>query len=119
MDAYSNKEFSMFKIGGVRIPTASAFMRFLFPDRYGVMDSRVVGKITQPNGITTLSIRDDGYINDTKQNTYKYEKEYVVFLQSEAGILNELGITYKDVDKDGIAIDSYFRACDVEMALFI
>ena len=53
------------------------------------MDSRVVGNHTQTNGITTLSLRKDGYINDTKQNVIKYETEYTIFLRSQAAYLND------------------------------
>ena len=79
----------------VRIPTATTFMRFLYPNDFGVMDSRVVGNHTQPNGITTLSLRNDGYINDTKQNIIKYETEYIIFLRVQAASLNKLGIKFR------------------------
>jgi hypothetical protein len=46
INAYRRKKVELFEIGGVRIPTATAFMRFLFPDEYGIMDSRVA-TITQ------------------------------------------------------------------------
>ncbi len=82
------------------------------------MDSRVVGNHTQPNGITTLSLRNDGYINDTKQNVEKYNNEYIVFLRNEAGKLNDLNVKFKDCDADGSPITASFRACDIEMALF-
>lgn len=118
MKAYEKKDMSLFRIGGVRIPTATAFMRFLFPDNFGIMDSRVVGNYTQPNSITTLSIRNDGYINDTKQNVIKYETEYAIFLRSQAAYLNELGIKFKDVDDRGKIFLSKFRASDIEMSLF-
>lgn len=118
LEAYEKKDMSLFRIGGVRIPTATAFMRFLFPNHYGIMDSRVVGKYTQRNGITTLSIRNDGYINDTKQNVIKYDKEYITFLRNEAYILNQLNIKFKDFDATGKPTSIAFRVCDVEMALF-
>jgi hypothetical protein len=118
MNAYKSRDMSLFRIGGVRIPTATAFMRFLYPDEYGIMDSRVVGTYTQPNGITTLSVREDGYINDTKQNIQKYEQEYIDFLRKEAIRLNNLNIKYEDIDSNGMRIISAFRPCDVEMALF-
>lgn len=118
LDAYIKRDMSLFRIGGVRIPTATAFMRFLFPDDFGIMDSRVVGNHTQPNGITTLSLRNDGYINDTKQNVEKYNNEYIVFLRDEAGKLNDLNVKFKDCDADGSPITASFRACDIEMALF-
>jgi hypothetical protein len=118
MNAYEKKDMSLFRIGGVRIPTATTFMRFLFPNDFGVMDSRVVGNYTQPNGITTLSLRKDGYINDTKQNVEKYTSEYIVFLRNEAKKLNDLCINFKDYDANGRLISADFRACDIEMALF-
>lgn len=93
-------------------------MRFLFPDHFGIMDSRVVGKYTQPNDITTLSVRNDGYINDTKQNVIKYETEYIRFLRSQVSYLNNLHVEFKDIDMNGKIIYSKFRACDIEMALF-
>lgn len=118
LDAYIKRDMSLFRIGGVRIPTATAFMRFLFPDDFGIMDSRVVGNHTQPNGITTLSLRNDGYINDTKQNVEKYETEYTIFLRSQASYLNELGVKFQDVDSKGKIFLSKFRPCDIEMGLF-
>ena len=118
LDAYIKRDMSLFRIGGVRIPTATAFMRFLFPDDFGIMDSRVVGNHTQPNGITTLSLRNDGYINDTKQNVIKYETEYTIFLKSQASYLNDLGVKFQDVDSNGQIFLSQFRPCDIEMSLF-
>ena len=118
MNAYEKKDMSLFRIGGVRIPTATAFMRFLFPDDFGIMDSRVVGNHTQPNGITTLSLRNDGYINDTKQNIIKYETEYIIFLRGQAASLNKLGIKFRDVDEQGEIFLSTFRSSDIEMSLF-
>lgn len=109
---------SLFRIGGVRIPTATAFMRFLFPDDFGIMDSRVVGNHTQPNGLTTLSLRSDGYISDTKQNVIKYETEYISFLRSQASYLNSLGVKFQDIDAHGNIFSSKFRSCDIEMGLF-
>lgn len=117
--AYQNQQMSQFRIGGVRIPTATAFIRFLFPDNFGIMDSRVVNKYTQPKGITTLSIRpNDGYINDTPGNVKKYNTEYIPFLRSEANWINTHGVTFQDIDPKGSVLTSRFRACDVEMALF-
>ncbi|MDI3545146.1 MAG: hypothetical protein PWP68_563 [Rikenellaceae bacterium] len=119
LKAYEQKDMALFRIGGVRIPIATAFIRFLFPDEFGIMDSRVVGRYTQPKGITTLSLRSDGYINDTKQNVVKYNKEYIAFLRKEVELLNNLKITYKDIDTQGNEIISEFRVCDIEMALFV
>lgn len=116
--AYGNQDLSDFRIGGVRIATATAFMRFLFPDDFGIMDSRVVGNHTQPEGITTLSVRTDGWIYDTLGNVRKYGKEYVPFLRREANRLNAQGITFQDVDPVGRHFASAFRPCDIEMALF-
>ena len=118
INAYRNRQMSQFRIGGVRIPTASAFMRFLFPNDFGIMDSRVVGKHTQPKSITTLSVRNDGYINDTIQNVRKYNEEYIPFLRSEAKWLNDQNVTFQEVDNLGNVFDFPFRACDIEMALF-
>lgn len=120
LQAYHMKDISTFRIGGVRIPTATAFIRFLYPDEFGIMDSRVVGHFTQDNGITTLNVRkEDNYINDTKENIIKYYEEYVPFLRKEAQMLNESGYTFCDFDQFGDEICSSFRPCDVEMALFL
>jgi len=120
LDAFREKDLTKFRIGGVRIPTATAFLRFLFPDQFGIMDSRVVGKCTEPNDITTLSIRQkNGYINDTSTNISKFYDEYIPFLSKEAAWLNSKDVTFKDVNHKNQAIDSPFRVCDVEMALFI
>lgn len=71
INAYRQKDLALFEIGGVRIPTASAFLRFLFPDEYGIIDSRVV-KITQQANVTQLDLRkDDGSIKDIKKNKYQ------------------------------------------------
>jgi len=119
ISAYENRDLSAFRIGGVGIATATAFMRLLFPDDFGVMDSRVVGNHTNRRGITTLTIRrDDGYIINTGTNACKYHEEYVPFLRSEASWLNGQGITFQDVDPFGQHFASPFRACDIEMALF-
>ncbi len=117
MDAYRRKKMELFEIGGVRIPTATAFMRFLFPDEYGIMDSRVV-RITQERGITSLDIREDGWIKDTRQNKEQYAKAYNPFLLNEASQLRSRGALFQDVDENGKVIDSPFRPCDIEMALF-
>jgi hypothetical protein len=117
MNAYRRKDLSLFKIDGVRIPTATAFLRFLFPDEYGIMDSRVV-KVTQKNNITQLDIRHDGYIIDKKKNVEQYNQHYNPFLVNEAWQLNNSGITFQDIDEQGNQIDFKFRPCDVEMALF-
>lgn len=117
--AYKQKEMVLFKIGGVRIPTATAFMRFLFPDDYGIMDSRVVKNYTQPQCITTLSLREkDSYINDVKENIMKYDNEYCVFLRNQVRILNEQEILFEDNDEAGNKKLFAFRTCDIEMALF-
>jgi len=118
MEAYERKSLAGFKIPGVRIPTATAFLRFLYPDEFGIMDSRIVGKHTQKNGITSLNLRKDGYIIDTKSNEKKYYNEYVAFLRNEANWLNKTGAEFIDYNEDGQEIKSCFRPCDVEMALF-
>lgn len=117
IDAYKKKQMEKFEIGGVRIPTATAFMRFLFPHEYGIMDSRVA-KITQERGITSLDIRDDGYIKDTRRNKQQYVQSYSAFLVKEASELRKCGVLFQDIDEEGCLIDSLFRPCDVEMALF-
>ena len=117
IEAYRKKQMEKFEIGGVRIPTATAFMRFLFPNEYGIMDSRVA-KITQERGLTSLDIREDGYIKDTRRNKQQYVQSYSPFLLREAGELRERGILFQDVDEDGRLINSLFRPCDIEMALF-
>jgi hypothetical protein len=83
------------------------------------MDSRVVGRHTQPAGITRLSIRNDGYINDTNSNVEKYSTEYIPFLTNEAAKLAIRGITFADVDHAGNLVQVAFRPCDIEMALFL
>jgi hypothetical protein len=117
INAYRKKKMGLFEIGGVRIPTATAFMRFLFPDEYGIMDSRVA-RITQQRGITSLNIREDGYIKDTRRNKEQYTESYNAFLVNEAEQLNSHGALFQDIDQDGSSIDSFFRPCDIEMALF-
>ena len=117
ISAYRKKDLALFKIGGVRIPTATAFLRFLFPDECGIMDSRVA-KVTQKNGITQLDIRDDGYIIDKKKNEEQYNQKYNPFLVNEALQINCSGITFQDTDEQGEQINFKFRPCDVEMALF-
>src|SRR4030067_2070449 len=97
---YRVKELALFKIGGIRIPTATAFLRFLFPDEYGIMDSRVV-KITQSKNITQLDLRDDGYIIDKKKNIEQYQQKYNPFLVDEARQLNNSRILFQDVDEQG------------------
>jgi hypothetical protein len=92
-------------------------MRFLFPDEYGIMDSRVA-RITQRRGITSLYIREDGYINDTRRNKEEYAKSYNPFLLNEASQLKSRGVFFQDVAENGSLIDSSFRPCDIEMALF-
>ena len=114
---YRKRDLSRFCIGGVGIPTASAFLRFLYPQEFGVIDSRVAAKV-QAAGITTLSIRADGYINDTKANSRKYSSEYIPFLRTEAEALNRTGAAFEDRDENGATIRCSFRPCDVEMALF-
>jgi hypothetical protein len=117
MIAYRKKELASFRIGGIRIPTATAFLRFLFPNEYGIMDSRVV-KITQRNNLTQLDIREDGYIIDKKRNIEQYKQQYNPFLVDEARQLNNSGVLFKDVDENGNPAEYQFRPCDVEMALF-
>jgi len=116
--AYQTCSLSDFRIAGVRIPTASAMLRFTHSKDYGIMDSRVA-KHTQLAGITTLSIRGDGYINDTNGNVDKYYREYVPFLTAEANSLTAAQVTFSDVDAAGNPLRGSFRPCDIEMALFL
>jgi len=117
IDAYRRKDLALFEIGGIRIPTATAFLRFLFPNDCGIMDSRVV-KITQREGITRLDIREDGWIKDKAQNREQYIKNYNPFLVEEARQLNNRGVLFQDIDEHGNSVNSRFRPCDIEMALF-
>jgi hypothetical protein len=117
LNGYRRKDLALFEIGGVRIPTATAFLRFLFPDEFGIMDSRVI-KITQRNNITQLDLRDDGYIKDVNKNKEQYNKNYNPFLVAEACQLNDCGVLFQDVDENGNPVNSKFRPCDIEMALF-
>lgn len=118
LKAYCKRDLLLFKIGGVRIPTASAFLRFLFPEDYGIIDSRVVNNYTQPNKLTNLNLRNDGYINDTRENVRQFNEKYIPFLREEAKWLNDKKITFLDKDSSGNMINAKFRPCDVEMALF-
>jgi hypothetical protein len=86
--------------------------------QYGIVDRRVVQLRTQPAGITTMNLRNDGYINDTRANVDKYDAEYIPFLRDEAAWLNAAGVTFNDIDEHGRPMASRFRACDIEMALF-
>jgi hypothetical protein len=115
--AYQQRSMGLFRIDGVRIPTATTLLRFTDPQHYGVMDSRVV-RHTQGAGITTLGLRNDGYINDTQPNVRKYYDEYMPFLEAEARDLNINGATFHDVNATGDLVQVRFRPCDVEMALF-
>lgn len=117
VSAYSKMDMAQFRIGGVRIPTATAFMRFLFPNQFGIMDSQAVLS-TQEHHITNLSLRSDGYINDTKLNLLAYKNEYIPFLVKEANEINNRGAIFSDVNEDGEKISVNFRPCDIEMALY-
>jgi hypothetical protein len=116
--AYKEKDLEKFKIGGIRIPTASAFLRFLYPEDFGIIDSRVVGNYTNLHGITSLSLREDNYINDNKGNRKEYNEKYIPFLRQEADEINSQHVTFNDINENGDPIRSNFRPCDVEMALF-
>jgi len=119
LDAYRTRNLGNFRIGGVAIPTATAFLRFLYPDEYGVMDTHVVNEHTQPNGITTLDLRkEDGYILNLTSNVKKYDTEYILFLRTEATAVNSGHTAFRDVDATGNNIVCSFRPCDIEMALF-
>lgn len=116
LSAYRSRNLRDFEIDGVRIPTASAFLRFLHPNDFGIVDRRVVTMHTQPAGITTMNLRDDGYINDLNENVIKYSSEYIPFLHRETASL--AGVTFQDYDPDGVPFASAFRPCDIDMALF-
>jgi hypothetical protein len=72
LNAYTTRSLRQFKIGGVRIPTASAFLRFLDPENYGVVDQRVVSNYTNPHNRTNFNQSSDGYITDTIHNEHEY-----------------------------------------------
>jgi hypothetical protein len=119
IEAYKAKDLEKFKIGGIRIPTASVFLRFLYPEDFGIIDSRVAGNFTNPHDITSLKLRNpDNYINDTKGNIKEYNEKYIPFLRREADEINSQNATFNDIDENGATIKSRFRPCDVEMALF-
>lgn len=117
LDAYKSKKMEAFKIQGIRIPTATAFLRLLYPESFGILDSRVA-KFTEDKNITSLSIRDDGYINDTRRNMEQYEYIYTPLLKKESEALNQIGARFKDVDQFKQVSEFKFRPCDVEMALW-
>jgi hypothetical protein len=120
MNGYNLMAMPSFKIPGIAIAIATAFMRFLDPINFGVMDSRVVGTHTNPNGITALSIRArDNYINNTGGNDGRYITQYIPFLRAERDFLNNMKVTFVDIDANDNNITSNFRACDIEMALFV
>ena len=81
------------------------------------MDSRVA-KFTEEKGLTNLSIRDDGYINDTRRNIEQYENIYSPLLKKESESLNQKSARFKDVDQFKQISEFTFRPCDVEMALW-
>lgn len=116
--AFAEKDISLFKMRGVRIPTASAFLRFLFPESFGIVDSNVAS-LFQKKGIVNMSLRQkDDYINDTVGNEREYHRTYVPKLREEANALNEIGVNFSDIDSEGNEFRSKFRPCDIEMALF-
>lgn len=115
--AYSKKDLSLFRIGGVAIPTATAILRFIYPEIYGIMDSRVA-KIMNDNKITNLNLRADGYIINSSTNLDQYKSSYNPFLTGEAKKLNTAGIKFNDIDENGNLASFEFRPCDIEMALF-
>ncbi len=117
MDACVNEDVSLFKIYGVKIPTATTILRFINPEKFGIMDSRVA-KITNDRAITELNLRPDGYINDTQKNVDQFRDKYIPFLINEAAELNNAEITFNDLDMNGNAASFQFRPCDIEMALF-
>lgn len=112
----SNLKLKDFMIGGMGVPTASAFLRFLSPDKFGTVDRWVVEKHTNKAQITDFKMSNNGHIYATKANSLEYQTSYVNFLREEADWLNAQGATYLDLTSDG---PQSFRACDVEMALFV
>jgi hypothetical protein len=106
-----------FEIGGVRIATASAFLRFLFPHKYGIVDSRVAGLRTNPGGFTKFKLREDNYINDVVENCIQYNTIYSKLLIDEANWLNSLPVPFTDADIIAKGPQKW-RPCDVEMALW-
>ncbi|MBI1956764.1 MAG: hypothetical protein HYS38_10250 [Acidobacteria bacterium] len=121
MQAYDNKDMGKFRIGRVAIPTATAFMRFLFPGFYGIVDSRVAPK-TNNLGITQFSLSkhktNKNYISNIPKNIRQYTDAYTPFLRKEAQSLNNAGARFHDVDSLGATVECTFRPCDVEMALW-
>ncbi len=117
INAYHKKKIELFEIGGIRIPTASAILRFLYPREFGIIDSRTA-RITQKMKITSLNIREDGYISDTHNNRKEYLDKYVRLLNEEAKELNIAGILFNELDENGKVSSYNFRPCDVEMAMF-
>jgi hypothetical protein len=111
-------DVALFQIGGVRIATASAFLRFLFPTQYGIVDSRLAGQVTNPASATAFNLRpNDNYITDTNPNRAEYNNTYVPLLQAEANWLNNAAVTFNDPDPMAIG-PQHWRPCDVEMALW-
>lgn len=117
MNAYDNEDVSLFKIRGVKIPTATTILRFINPEKFGIMDSRVA-KVTNDRAITELKLRPDGYINDTKKNVGQFKDKYILFLINEAAELNNAEIMFNDLDANGNTAGFQFRPSDIEMALF-
>ena len=115
--AYDSRCMAGFCIGGVRIPTATAFMRLLFPDEYGIMDSRV-SAITNAAAITHLSLTADDYVIDTPKNVTQYGDTYSPFLRAQAKQLNASGTRFRDINAEGRLMKFAFRPCDAEMALW-
>lgn len=116
--AFGDRSIAGFVGPGIGLPTASVFLRFLWPSDYGVLD-RMAATKTQASGATSFATRaDDGYIFHSAPNTQKYHSEYVPFLRAQANQLNDEGITFFDVDANGQDIRSQFRACDIEMAFY-
>ncbi|MBW2321513.1 MAG: hypothetical protein JRF31_11905 [Deltaproteobacteria bacterium] len=68
--------------------------------------------------IKSHSIRNDGYINDTRRNIEQYEKIYTPLLTKESAALNQKDARFKDVNQFKQILEFAFRPCDVEMALW-
>jgi len=115
LKAYAAMNIKSFQIGGVLIATASAFLRFINPNLYGIVDSHVAD-CTNSHNITAFGLRDnDNYVNNTNRNRTQYILKYIPFLRKEAARINGLGATYLDPTIPGPQL---FRACDIEMAMW-
>jgi hypothetical protein len=115
---YRNRDVKWFTYEhAIGVATASAFLRLLFPETYGIIDRRVAVAL-QDAGIVSMSLQPNGYIINTDRNVSQYNDVYVRWLQGEARRLNKLGCCFQDHDENGIQRQFPFRACDIEMAIW-